>query len=123
MELLIQIISIASIAGMLIIAVAKFDNKITRMNFPPWIKTLLQSLLYAIVFTPTAYHHAPNTIIAPLHLSTICGNLFYGYEYTMSMFIHGVVIPILCGWAAIGLFLSLRQKIRPQTKQLKSKLV
>lgn len=50
----------------------------------------------------------PNTIVAPQHLSTLCGNLFYGYDYTARMFVYGVVVPVVCGWALISLALTFR---------------
>ena len=76
MELFINILSMISIAALLIIGAIKLDTKIASMDFSRWGKTLCRSLLYAVIFTPTAYHHAPNTIVAPFHLSTIAGNIF-----------------------------------------------
>lgn len=100
MEIFFKTILILGYATTLILFLFKLDkliNNIASMK----TQILLHSLLYAVVFTPTAYHHAPNTIIAPLHLSTIGGNLFYAYEYTFSMFAYGVLLPTSFGFALI----------------------
>ena len=76
------------------------DRKIARLA-DVRRQAVARALLYAMAFTPTAYHHAPNTIVAPLHLSTVCGNLFYTYDYTIGMFVYGVVVPAACSWALL----------------------
>lgn len=112
MEILLKILVAAVAAVALVLLVVLLERRIARMADVRW-QLLARSLLYAFAFTPTAYHHAPNTIIAPLHLSTLCGNLFYGYDYTAGMFLYGVALPIACGWAVISLVLFLRMKSRP----------
>lgn len=67
-------------------------------------QSVTRAILYALAFTPTAYHHAPNTIVAPLHLSTVCGNLFYTYDYTVGMFAYGVVAPVACSWISLTIY-------------------
>lgn len=108
MEILLKLfVALLSAAG-LVSVVILLNRKIARMADLRW-QVLVRSLLYAVAFTPTAYHHAPNTIIAPLHLSTICGNLFYPYDYTVAMFVYGVALPSLCGWALISITLLFRE--------------
>lgn len=109
MEIIVKILSAVSMVVLLISVLAKADKKIGKIDTKQW-QRFWRSLLYAFVFTPTIYHHAPNTIIAPLHLPTVCGNLFYGYEYTFPMFAYGVILPVLCGWAGIFLFMIFREK-------------
>ena len=100
MKILVALLSAAALISLVIV----LDGKIARLSDMRW-KLLARSLLYAVAFTPTVYHHASNTIIAPLHLSTICGSLFYSYEYTLDMFVYGVALPITCGWALITIVL------------------
>lgn len=114
MEILTKILLVLCFITLLVIALRKADELIGKI-VSPRKQRLLRSLLYAVTFTPTAYHHAPNTIVAPLHLPTICGNLFYGYEYTASMFAYGVVIPITFGFLAIWSILALKDRKRNST--------
>jgi hypothetical protein len=107
MDILIKILVAALAATTLVCVVIVLDGKIARLSDVRW-QLFARSLLYALAFTPTAYHHAPNTIVAPLHLSTICGNLFYAYDYTVSMFVYGVAAPLVCGWMLITIFLLFR---------------
>jgi len=115
MEMILKILLAISIAVLLIFVWAKANKKIEKIETRQW-QHFWRSFLYAFVFTPTIYHHAPNTVIAPLHLPTICGNLFYGYEYTFSMFAYGVIVPILCGWTGIFLFMISRDNSRNSTR-------
>ena len=108
MEIALKILAAVLSAGSLLAVVVVVDRKINRLTNIRW-QLIARSFLYAIAFTPTAYHHAPNTIVAPLHLSTICGNLFYGYDYTVGMFVYGVVLPVACGWMLITIALLLRK--------------
>jgi hypothetical protein len=108
MDILIKILVAVLSAAALVSLVVVLDRKIVRLADMRW-QLLVRSLLYAVAFTPTAYHHAPNTIVAPLHLSTICGNLFYSYDYTVGMFMTGVALPIACGWALITIVLLFRR--------------
>jgi hypothetical protein len=119
-DMLLKIFAAASAAAALVFIVIVLDRKIAKLADVRW-QLLARSALYAFAFTPTAYHHAPNTIVAPLHLSTICGNLFYAYDYTPGMFVYGVAVPMACGWAVITMFLLFRlqlpgQSVRPATK-------
>ncbi|HUG13178.1 MAG TPA: hypothetical protein VMM36_19330 [Opitutaceae bacterium] len=109
MEIALKVLAAVLTAGAIVLAVVFLERRIARRADARW-QLFARSLLYAFAFTPTAYHHAPNTIIAPLHLSTICGNLFYGYDYTAGMFLYGVALPIACGWAVVGLVLAFRMK-------------
>ena len=116
MDILIKILVVAAAAATLVSVVIVMDRRIARFTDLRW-RLLLRSLLYAFAFTPTAYHHTPNTIVAPLHLSTICGNLFYSYDYTAGMFVYGVAVPLMCGWMLIAIFLLFRMKpARPAWK-------
>ena len=108
MDILIKILVAVLSAAALVFIVIVLDRKIARLPDMRW-QLLARSLLYALAFTPTAYHHAPNTIIAPLLLSTICGNLSYSYQYTVGMFVYGVVLPLTCGWALITIILLFRR--------------
>lgn len=108
MEILMKIFVAVLSAAALVSLVIVLDRRLARLSAMRW-QLLARSLLYAVAFTPTAYHHAPNTIVAPLHLSTICGNLFYSYEYTLDMFVYGVALPITCGWALITIVLLFRR--------------
>lgn len=107
MDIFIKIILILSFLTLAIFVLNKLNRQIDKLSSPR-IQISLQSLLYAVIFTPTAYHHAPNTIIGPFHLSTIGGNLFYPYEYTFSMFATGVLAPIsigfVCFWVVLTYF-------------------
>jgi hypothetical protein len=114
LNILIKILVAASAAATLAYLVIVLDRKIARLRDIRW-QLLARSLLYAFAFTPTAYHHAPNTIVAPLHLSTICGNLFYEHDYTLGMFVYGVAVPVACGWAIVTIFLLLRLQLPEQT--------
>jgi len=110
MDILMKILLAATAAAALVSLVIVLERRIARLADVRW-QLVARSLLYAFAFTPTAYHHAPNTIVAPLHLSTLCGNLFYAYDYTASMFFYGVVVPLACGWALITMFLLFRLKL------------
>jgi len=114
MELSTKLIVLVLTAAALISLVVLLDQKIDRLTDLRW-RLLARSLVYAVAFTPTAYHYAPNTIIAPLHLSTLGGNLFYGHDYTFGMFAYGVAIPLACGWALITIVLLFRQLRRSET--------
>ncbi len=72
------------------------------------IQRLLRSMLYAFVFVPSAYIKGINGIVGPFQLPTICGNLFYGYEYTFSMFAYGVLLPFVVGSLIIWTSMSIR---------------
>lgn len=111
MEILTKIILILCVVTLLVTTLRKADKLIERISSQK-NKILLRSLLYAVVCTPTAYHHAPNTIIAPLHLPTICGNLFYGYEYTFTMLAYGVLAPVTFGFLAIWITLTFRNQYK-----------
>ena len=100
MDILMKTLAAVLWAASVVWLVVFLDKKITRLADARW-QLLARALLYAMAFTPTAYHHAPNTIVAPLHLSTICGNLFYAYDYTTGMFVYGVIAPVACGWALL----------------------
>ncbi|HMP83048.1 MAG TPA: hypothetical protein PKA41_10145 [Verrucomicrobiota bacterium] len=106
-----KILVIALWATALIWLVAVLDRVIGRMT-GVGAQVTARALLYALAFTPTVYHHAPNTIVAPLHLSTVGGALFYPYEYTAGMFLYGVAIPIACGWALLLIVLTFRRFAR-----------
>ena len=103
LKILVAVFAAAALVSVVIV----LDRKIAKLMDVRW-QLLARSLLYAFAFTPTAYHHAPNTIVAPLHLSTICGNLFYAYDYTVSMFVNGVAIPLAFGWIIITIVLLFR---------------
>lgn len=106
MDILLKVLIAVLWAAALICLVVTFEKKIARLTDVRW-QPLARATLYSVAFTPTAYHHAPNTIVAPLHLSTICGNLFYAYDYTIGMFVYGVAAPLVCGWALLTIiFLS-----------------
>jgi hypothetical protein len=120
MDILIKILMVAFTAAVLVCIVIALDRRIARLGDVRW-QLLARSLLYAFAFTPTAYHHAPNTIVAPLHLSTIFGNLFYGYDYTAGMFIWGVAAPLLCGWMLIMIVLLFRLKLPEQLSKSPAK--
>ena len=109
MDILIKILVAATAAAALVSLVIILERRIARLTDIRW-QLVARSLLYAFAFTPTAYHHAPNTIVAPLHLSTLCGNLFYAYDYTVGMFVYGVAMPLVCGWALVAIFLLFRLK-------------
>ncbi len=119
MNVLLKILMIAVAASTLIFAVVVLDKKIAKILEVRW-QLLARSALYAFVFTPTAYHYAPNTIVAPLHLSTIGGNLFYGHDYTWGMFSFGVALPLLCGWAAILIVLLFRWQLPARAVQARA---
>ena len=104
MKILVAVLWTAALVSLVVV----LDRKIARLADIRW-QLLARSLLYAAAFTPTAYHHAPNTIVAPLHLSTVCGNLFYGYDYTLGMFVYGVVVPVACSWTLIAMALMFRK--------------
>ncbi len=108
MDILLKILVALLSAAALVLLVIKLDRRIARLSDMRW-QLLVRSLLYAVAFTPTAYHHAPNTIIAPLHLSTLCGSLFYNYDYTVGMFVYGVALPLAFGWALIAIALLFRK--------------
>ena len=110
MDILTKILVAVLSASALVLLVIGLERRIARLSSIRW-QLLARSLLYAVAFTPTAYHHTPNTIVAPLHLSTICGNLFYAYEYTTGMFVYGVVLPIACGWALVTIVLLFRRLV------------
>ena len=110
MNILMKIFVAATAAAVLVSLVIILERRIARLADIRW-QLVARSFLYAFAFTPTAYHHAPNTIVAPLHLSTLCGNLFYAYDYTVGMFVYGVAMPLACGWALITLFLLFRLKL------------
>jgi hypothetical protein len=116
MDILIKILVVALTVAVFLCVVIILDGRITRLT-DVRSQLLARSLLYALAFTPTAYHHPPNTIVAPLHLSTICGNLFYGYEYTLEMFVYGVAVPLAGGWLLITIFLLLRLKLPVQSQK------
>ena len=111
MKILVAVLSAAALVSLVIV----LDSRIARWSDMRW-QLFARSLLYAVAFTPTAYHHARNTIVAPLHLSTIWGNLFYSYEYTLGMFVYGVALPLTCGWALITIVLLFRQ-LAPQPSE------
>ena len=109
----VKISVVLATAATLVLGLVLAERGLEQVRNPR--QTLLwRSMLYAFLLTPTAYHHPPNTIVAPLHLSTIGGHLFYGYEYTLEMFLFGVALPLMVGWAAIVLFLVFAMKL-PQT--------
>lgn len=114
MTILLKILVAASAAAALISLVIVLDRRIAKLTDVRW-QLIMRSFLYAFAFTPTAYHHAPNTIVAPLHLSTIGGNLFYGHDYTASMFVYGVAMPLACGWAMVTIFLLFRLPLTRQS--------
>jgi hypothetical protein len=103
-KILIAVLSAAVLVWLVII----FDRKIVSWT-DVRLQLLTRSLLYALAFTPTVYHHAPNTIVAPLHLSTICGIMFYNYEYTAEMFLYGVALPVACSWVLISIVMIFRK--------------
>jgi hypothetical protein len=109
MGVLVKVLVVISWTAALIRLAIAADRRLDRLK-GPW-QLAGRSLLYAVAFTPTAYHHAPNTIVAPLHLSTILGNLFYSYDYTLDMFVYGVVVPVACGWTLIAIGLVLRTRL------------
>ena len=111
MSILLKVLVVISWTAALIGLVIAVDRRLARLN-GRW-QLPGQSLLYALAFTPTAYHHAPNTIVAPLHLSTILGNLFYSYAYTLDMFVYGVAVPVACGWTLIATGLRWRSRLAP----------
>lgn len=113
MEIFINILLILSFLSLMIIAFIKAEKTIEKISSPQK-QRLLRALLYAVVFTPTIYHHAPNTIILPFHLSTISGNLFYGYDYTVSMFASGVLAPVTFGFLIIWTILSIKDHKKSQ---------
>lgn len=100
MDILLKILAAGLWTAVVVWLVVFLDRKIARLADVRQ-QVLVRALLYAMAFTPTAYHHAPNTIVGPLHLSTVCGNLFYAYDYTPGMFAYGVVVPIVCSWAVL----------------------
>ena len=102
MDIFYRVLFAVNVVGLLFFLLIFLDRKIKRIQHEGW-QLFWRSLLFALVLTPTAYHHAPNTIVAPFHLSTICGNLFYNYDYTVSMFVFGVVMPVTVGWLVMGL--------------------
>ena len=108
MEILVKIVALTCTAAVLVLCLWKIEARLQSM--PRSVsRSFLRSLLFAILLTPTAYHHAPNTIVAPLHLSTMAGSLFYQYDYTLSMFVNGVLLPILLGWGGIFLIITIRE--------------
>jgi hypothetical protein len=104
LKILVAVLWAAALVSLVIV----LDRKIARLTDIRW-QLVARSLLYAVAFTPTAYHHAPNTIVAPLHLSTICGHLFYAYDYTHAMFTYGVALPLAFGWVMITIVLLFRK--------------
>lgn len=109
MDIFVKILTAVLAAASLILVFIITERRLARIRDVRW-KLLGRSLLYSLIFTPTIYHHAPNTIIAPLHLSTICGNLFYEYDYTPEMILGGVIIPLMCGWAVVTFILLFKLK-------------
>lgn len=107
MKILVALFWAAALVGLVVV----LDKKIARLLDFRW-QSVARAFLYALAFTPTAYHHAPNTIVAPLHLSTVCGNLFYAYDYTVGMFVYGVVAPIACSWALLTIVFLFRKAPR-----------
>jgi len=120
MNVMLKILMIAVAASTLIFAVVVLEKKVGKILDGRW-QLLARSALYAFAFTPTAYHYAPNTIVAPLHLSTIGGNLFYDHDYTWGMFAYGVALPLLCGWAAILVFLLFKLQLPARSVQTAAK--
>jgi hypothetical protein len=116
MNVMLSVLMVVVAAAALLAAVVVLDRRIARIPDVRW-QLLARSALYAFAFTPTAYHYAPNTIVAPLHLSTIGGNLFYGHDYTLSMFTYGVVLPLLFGWAVTFVVLLFRLQWPARTVQ------
>lgn len=112
MDIFIKIILILCVLALLIITFIKLNNRISKAAISNNQLVLSRAALYAVFFTPTAYHHAPNTIIAPFHLSTIGGNLFYAYEYTFSMFTYGVLMPIAIGFFVIFSVLTMQHNFK-----------
>ena len=110
MDIALKLTSLFVLAGLLLYLVVVVDKRIRMIHDFRW-RLLAQSFVYAFAFTPTAYHYSPNTIIAPLHLSTVSGNLFYSYEYTLGMFTWGVFMPILFGWAVCFIFMAFRLQL------------
>ena len=119
MNVMLKILLIVLAAAVLLFIVAALDRRIARIADVRW-QLLARSVLYAFAFTPTAYHHAPNTIVAPLHLSTIGGNLFYPHEYTLSMFVYGVCAPLVCGWLVTVIVLLFRMQVTARTESGRS---
>jgi hypothetical protein len=112
MIILLKVLAVVSWTAAIVCIAIAIDGRLARLN-GRW-QLVGRSLLYAFAFTPTAYHHAPNTIVAPLQLPTILGNLFYPYDYTPGMFIYGVVVPVVCGWTVIAITPLLRtRRLRP----------
>ena len=120
MNVMLKVFMIAGAASALISAVVVLDRHVAKILDVHW-QLLARSALYAFAFTPTAYHYAPNTIVAPLHLSTIGGNFFYDHDYTLGMFAYGVALPLLCGWAAILVVLLFRLHWPAQSLQVQRK--
>jgi hypothetical protein len=108
MDILMKILAVVLWAAAVVWLVVFLDRKIARLADARW-QALARAFLYAMAFTPTAYHHAPNTIVAPLHLSTVCGNLFYAYEHTIGMFVYGVVVPVACSWVLLTIIFLYRK--------------
>jgi hypothetical protein len=108
MDLMTKTLTALLWAAALVWVVIVVDKKIARSADTRGM-LIVRALLYAVAFTPTAYHHAPNTIVAPLHLSTLCGHLFYHYEYTTEMAVYGVALPIAGGWALVTIVLLFRR--------------
>lgn len=109
MDLFLKILIAVTAGGALVVAVVLGERALGRLHDPRW-RALARASLFAFALTPTAYHHAPNTIVAPLHLSTICGHLFYGYTYTVTMFVQGVLMPIVCAWVLLSIVFLFRLK-------------
>jgi hypothetical protein len=120
MNVMLKMLMLVSTASALMSALVVLDRRIDRILDVRW-QLLVRSALYAFAFTPTAYHYAPNTIVAPLHLSTIGGNLFYDHGYTLGMFAYGVALPLLCGWAATFVVLLFRLQWPAQAVQVRGK--
>jgi hypothetical protein len=110
MNVMLKILALLLVAATLVSVVVVLDRKAASIVDLRW-QWLARSALYAFAFTPTAYHHAPNTIVAPLHLSTIGGNLFYAYDYTPSMFLYGVAVPLACGWVVMAIVFLFRLQL------------
>jgi hypothetical protein len=121
MAILMKVAVLLVVIAAIITAVIVLDRKIARLADFRW-RLLARSLLYALAFTPTVFHHPPNTIVAPLHLSTIGGNLFYAYDYTLEMFLYGVVVPLICGWAVMIFILLFGAKPASETLTASVKL-
>ncbi len=84
------------------------------------LKRLFKFILYAFMFTPTIYHHDPNTIVAPFHLATMTGIMFYDDTYTLTMFIWGEVLPFLMTTTGIYSYLTIKKSRRSKLSSVKA---